>query len=309
MGIWVCDGGRGARRWGRLLVCARLFACEERDRPLSPPPPQHIHAHSHTKPQRKYNQNPTQVYHSQKFLSSKNARWIKCSLKASEGLLYPLDKARHIRTRSLRLSFFVFMCGTLVRSCSRYPFPPVRAAILHLTATSHQPHPNRPTQTHQHNPNRRSSSSTSPRCTSPSRTSRRSPSTASAAPSVRRLGLASCVVCLACVCRGFVAVLRLASSCVLRRLPCLRLSWVLWFRCVMWFGVRPWMQRKDCPTHLPPLPPEPNPNLSLTPHPPTHPPTTPKKHTKTTHPHQPTTQPTTHPPTAPNTTTPHHKQA
>eukprot|EP00624_Nannochloropsis_granulata_P005174 evm.model.NODE_36432_length_17199_cov_28.734461.7 len=33
------------------------------------------------------------VYHSQRFESARNVRWIKCSLKASEGLLYPLDKA------------------------------------------------------------------------------------------------------------------------------------------------------------------------------------------------------------------------
>ena len=32
------------------------------------------------------------VYHSQRFESARNVRWIKCSLKASEGLLYPLDK-------------------------------------------------------------------------------------------------------------------------------------------------------------------------------------------------------------------------
>ncbi|EWM23164.1 fact complex subunit ssrp1 [Nannochloropsis gaditana] len=33
------------------------------------------------------------VYHSQRFQSARNVRWVKCSLKASEGLLYPLDKA------------------------------------------------------------------------------------------------------------------------------------------------------------------------------------------------------------------------
>ena len=34
-----------------------------------------------------------QVYHSQKFKSKDNASAVKCSLKANEGLLYPLDKA------------------------------------------------------------------------------------------------------------------------------------------------------------------------------------------------------------------------